>query len=547
MIYLFTMAVVMALTMAVIPFTAYMAPRLGLLDQPSERKVHSAPMPRVGGIAIVPCALFGVLMLAPQDKVILSYLLGAFVLFVFGLWDDRREIGHYFKFTGQFIAALLVVIYGDVYVTNFPFFEPGLIPDFAAKSFTVIALVGMINAINHSDGLDGLASGEVLISLSAMAFLAYQAGGGDEVLIIALAAVGAIIGFLRYNTHPAKIFMGDTGSQFLGYTVGFLAILLTQRVDRSMSPAVALLLLGLPIVDILVVLKKRIREGRNWFKASKNHIHHRLLTLGFLHEESVIVIYSVQILCVTTGVLFCYQSDWVIIAIYLAITSMLFMYLRWAEAHGWNFDGTRSNIKNMGFIARLSKERIMIIIPRKLLVLSITLFLIGNSISISHVPHDFALLAAIVLSLAMLESILPRALDRKISRVTIYCTIAFVEFLSVQQQQTWIPGGIYLNSLSTLIVALAILIAMNSSPRRRAQEFNMTTTDYLLIFVLMASLFIINEMGLENDFISVLIPVLVLCYASELLITEERRSHRFLLRWSAMITLAVLCVRGFMY
>jgi UDP-GlcNAc:undecaprenyl-phosphate GlcNAc-1-phosphate transferase len=177
----------------------------------------------------------------------------------------------------------------------------------------VIAMVGMINAINHSDGLDGLASGEVLISLSAMAFLAYQVGGGNEVLIIALAALGAIIGFLRYNTHPAKIFMGDTGSQFLGFTVGFLAILLTQRIDCSMSPAVALLLLGLPVVDILVVLKKRIREGRNWFKASKNHIHHRLLSLGFLHEEAVIVIYSAQILCVTTGVLFCYRSDWLLL------------------------------------------------------------------------------------------------------------------------------------------------------------------------------------------------------------------------------------------
>ena len=143
------------------------------------------------------------------------------------------------------------------------------------------------------------------------------------------------MGFLRYNTHPAIVFMGDGGSQFIGYTLAFLVVLLTQRIDQSLSPAVVLPLLGLPVIDIIVVLKKRAMQGSNLFRATKNHVHHRLLELGFVHQESVVIIYTVQTLFITGGVLLRHENDWIIILFYLFVCSVLFISLNIAEKSGW--------------------------------------------------------------------------------------------------------------------------------------------------------------------------------------------------------------------
>jgi UDP-GlcNAc:undecaprenyl-phosphate GlcNAc-1-phosphate transferase len=245
---LLTLVAAMIISMVLIPIMVRVAPRLGLIDRPNARKVHATPIPRVGGIGIVLGGLTVIVFLLPPDRLVHAYLLGALVLFVFGVWDDICEIGHYAKFLGQLIAALIVVLYGNLYVVSFPFVSGGEIAATFGVPFTLFALLGMINAINHSDGLDGLAGGESLFSLGAIALLAILAehAGSDGVVVftIAVAVIGGLLGFLRYNTHPARVFMGDSGSQFLGYTLGCLAILLTQRVDPKLSPTVVLLLLG---------------------------------------------------------------------------------------------------------------------------------------------------------------------------------------------------------------------------------------------------------------------------------------------------------------
>ena len=205
------------------------------------------------------------------------------------------------------------------------------------KPFTVFALVGAINAVNHSDGLDGLAAGECMLSLIALATLGFLAGS-TLVMGLALAAVGGLLGFLRYNSHPARVFMGDSGSQVLGFTVAFLTIYLTQVADTALSAALPLLLLGVPIADILAVLYQRIAGGMNWFKASRNHVHHRLLDLGFRHYETVIIIYSIQASLVVSAVLLRYQSDSTIAAVYLLVAAALFAVLTLAERSGWRHD-----------------------------------------------------------------------------------------------------------------------------------------------------------------------------------------------------------------
>ena len=279
----------LAISMVLIPVMVRLAPRLGMIDKPDPRKVHAVPIPRVGGVGIVLGALLPIALLLPLDQSLIAYVFGALVLFGFGVLDDCRELGHYVKFIGQIIAVIAVVYFGDVYVTQLPFMGGEAISETAGRLFTVFAMVGLINAINHSDGLDGLAGGESLLSLAGIAYLSYLAGG-MTVTLIALATIGGLFGFMRFNTHPARIFMGDGGSQFLGFTLGFLAVLLTQDVNPVLSPALPALLLGLPIADIIADFIQRIYHKMNWFRATRNHIHHRLLDLGFHHYESVVVV-----------------------------------------------------------------------------------------------------------------------------------------------------------------------------------------------------------------------------------------------------------------
>ena len=251
--YLLTMIVATSISLAVIPVMVRLAPKLGMMDKPHPRKVHLKPVPRVGGWGIVLGAVLPFIIFTPLDSTVLYYFFGILVLFLFGTWDDRKEVGHYVKFFGQFIAVIPVVVFGELYVTSLPFLGIDALTPWLGIPFTIFAMVGVINALNHSDGLDGLAGGESLLSLVAITFLSYLAGA-EFATVIAVATIGGVLGFLRYNTHPASVFMGDGGSQFLGFTLGFLVILLTQKIDPSLSPSVVLLLLGLPIVDILVVL-----------------------------------------------------------------------------------------------------------------------------------------------------------------------------------------------------------------------------------------------------------------------------------------------------
>ncbi|MES0328549.1 MAG: MraY family glycosyltransferase, partial [Gammaproteobacteria bacterium] len=188
-IYLIIAFMAMAICMAIIPLMMKYASVMGMIDQPDPRKVHSFPIPRVGGVGIVIGALVPLLIWLPFDNLILSFLTGSFVLFSFGIWDDVKELDHYVKFVGQFIAAGVVVYYGDLYVSHFPFMGLNLLPEWIGRPFTVIAMVGMMNAINHSDGLDGLAGGESLLSLAAITYLAFLYDS-SVIVIIAAATIG---------------------------------------------------------------------------------------------------------------------------------------------------------------------------------------------------------------------------------------------------------------------------------------------------------------------------------------------------------------------
>lgn len=326
----------MSVTMALIPPLMQLAGRLQVLDAPSERKVHATPIPRVGGIAMAAGVLLGLLLLREFSQPMPAFLCGLIVLLIFGVLDDRFELSAGSKFVGQIIAALIVMTWGGVTIDSITLTERHALAELVAYPLTFFFLLGVTNAINLSDGLDGLAGGTTFLSLCALALLAL-ACGNPFVTSVAIVSIGAIFGFLRFNTHPARIFMGDGGSQLLGYSAAVLAIEITQNPQSVFSTALPLLLLGIPIIDTLMVMTQRVLAGRSPFSADRNHIHHRLLSFGFDHHEAVVAIYVLQGLLFIAAWFLRFESDLTILALFLVSAASVVSAIHLAQQRGWRW------------------------------------------------------------------------------------------------------------------------------------------------------------------------------------------------------------------
>lgn len=539
MIYIFALIAAMAISMAVIPVMARVAPRLGMIDRPDTRKVHAKPIPRAGGIGIVFGALVPVALWLPGNELSASYLFGAVTLLIFGVWDDIRELGHYAKFVGQLIAVIPVVYFGDLYVTHLPFLDMYEIPDTAGRLFTVFALIGMINAINHSDGLDGLAGGMSLLSLSCLAYLAYLMDG-NLIILIALATIGGVFGFLRYNTHPARVFMGDGGSQFLGFTLGFLAVYLIENVNPALSPALPALILGLPIVDILAVFAQRIYHGMNWFRASKNHIHHRLLQLGFDHYESVVIIYTAQIVLVVSAILFPYESDLLILSVYLGVCAAVFGFLVTAERAHWRAHKSSHASGLAKVIQAVRKHKLFQTLPLNVVTVAIPLLLVAVSILSENIPRDISTASAILASILLLAMVFRRSPDSMIIQTISYVAAAFVVYLETKYIGSITPLAetVEFSYFAMLAVAIGIVVRYGQKT-----DFKTSPTDYLVIFIVLIAAFLLHKLPEKAYLSSMVIKFVIIFYGCELIFTHVK-NKQYVINTPVLLSLAVIAVKG---
>jgi UDP-GlcNAc:undecaprenyl-phosphate GlcNAc-1-phosphate transferase len=260
------------------------------MDSPGRRKVHDAPVPLVGGIGIMAAFCFSFAIFTPTSH-LMGFLAGLLLLSAAGLADDMLDVSSRFKFAAQIAASLLMIYASDTVISSFgnllylgPI-ETGRL----AAPLTVFCTVGVINAINMADGLDGLAGGQTLIGLVAFSFLA-RLNGQPELFLLSLALAGAVVGFLKYNWHPASLFMGDAGSLPLGFSLAYLSVATTQTGAGHVSPVIPLLILALPITDCIVVMLKRISKRRGPFYPDRTHLHHILLKFGMDKKAAVVVI-----------------------------------------------------------------------------------------------------------------------------------------------------------------------------------------------------------------------------------------------------------------
>ncbi len=532
--------VALAVSMALVPAMIRLAPHIGMIDTPDARKVHVMPIPRAGGIGIVLGALLPMVIWLPFSDTMTSYYLGALILLILGTWDDIAQLGHYVKSLGQFAAALLVVYYGGIYVESFPFMDMEPLSPAIGKPFTVIALVGMINAINHSDGLDGLAGGESLMSLAGILFLAALCNGFDTMVMV-VAVMGGVFGFLRFNSHPARVFMGDGGSQFLGFSLGVLAVLLTQRDNPALSPMLPLLVLGLPIADILVVFWKRARAGGNWFRATRNHVHHRLLELGFHHYESVTVIYSIQAALVFAAVLLPYAADGILLALYLGVCVLLFQLLRRGERSGWRAHAANDPGMVARFLNRCRQTPAAECLPNQLVAAAVSLFMLVAAFVVQRVPGDLALIAAVLAGALLLRLVLGFRVWFLLLRLLLFMAIALMVFLFSSYPPAGWLGQAPVHYVFFGIFGLAMIVAVRMAGEDR---FRVTPLDFLVVLIVLA-LALMPEHLLDSGVVGVAVQAIMLFYGAELAM-RQMKSRWNIFTGSMLVGLVIVAVRGLM-
>ncbi len=513
--------VAISLTMILIPLLIQVAPEIGMLDQPGERKVHHHAIPRVGGIAIFIGCISPLLLWMPGSRLLTVILIAVTVLFLFGVWDDRSDIDYRLKFFGQVTAASIVVIWGGITIYNFPLMFGVELPLYLANGVTIILLVGITNAVNMSDGLDGLAGGVSLLAIGCMVVIASMAGD-MFVFMFGIAVLGAILGFLRFNTYPAQVFMGDAGSQFLGFSAGVLAILASQQSNTAISPMVPLLVLGLPVLDTALVMIKRVSAGRSPFSPDRSHIHHRFLDIGFSHREAVYIIYMLQIMLVLLAFKLRYATDILILVAY----ALFCILLAWLLSTRHNSEGDSAGADWVIMVKRvLAKigagsdlDGYRIVVFQLLRYLLSTILLVG-ALYIGEISADFSVLIPVMLGLMLVPLVKYTQVTGVVARFCLYVTLAFIIYsmeLDLHAGE-WFGIGFHVVVVMVAIsVAFAIRLAGGGGV-----EFS--ALDFLLLIVALITSFFFKSGELAGVAGYVVIEVMVLFYAVNILFNRKRR------------------------
>lgn len=287
---------VMVVTALFFPLVKWIAKHVEALDYPNERKVHKKPMPLLGGLMMFFGFLFGYMFFAPQNTQMLAILIAGFIVILTGMIDDIKPLKARQKMIGQVIAAIIVTFYGDILLNDITFF--GFYFDFGwlAYPLTIIFIVALMNCINFIDGLDGLSCGISTIffaTIGVIAFIMHNIGSLEITLTFIM--LGACLGFLIFNFNPAKIFMGETGSMFLGFMISVVCLMGFKAVTLT-SLVVPMLILAIPILDTLFAIIRRIIHKKPIYIADKQHLHHQLLNKKFSQRTTVLIIYAVSIL-----------------------------------------------------------------------------------------------------------------------------------------------------------------------------------------------------------------------------------------------------------
>lgn len=289
-----------ALFMPIIKRTAI---HINALDIPNKRKVHKVPIPRLGGLGIYAGFLLGYMLFGYESIQMNSILIGSFIIIMIGIIDDINSVPAKYKFIGQLIAASIVTFYGQITLNDISAF--GIYINFGNLNqiITTIFIVAIMNCVNFIDGLDGLAGGIAAIYFLMIGIIAIIFNSTGLDMILSFIMLGATLGFLIHNFYPASIFMGDSGSLFLGYIISIISLLGYKNVTFT-SLIVPIFLLAIPIMDTLFAIIRRLLKHESITMPDKSHLHHQLLKLNFSIKKAVLIIYFVDILFAIASIIY---------------------------------------------------------------------------------------------------------------------------------------------------------------------------------------------------------------------------------------------------
>ena len=314
-------------TAFIIPLIKKIAVYIGAVAKPNDRSVHKVEMPQLGGLAIFLGFILGYMLFSKQTIEMNSILIGSFLIIITGIIDDIRPIKARYKCTAQLVAASVVVFYGGILLKDVSAF--GYYMDFGILAYpvTLFFIVAMINAINLIDGLDGLAAGIssiFFLTIGIIAFIMNNIGGLD--IVLSFIMLGSTLGFLLHNFHPAKIFMGDTGSMFLGFIIAVIALLGFKNVTLT-SFIVPILILAVPILDTLFAILRRLINKQPIAQADKQHLHHQLLKMNFSHTATVLIIYYIDALFAFASIVYVVKDAKLGMFLYIILLAIVLWFV----------------------------------------------------------------------------------------------------------------------------------------------------------------------------------------------------------------------------
>ena len=345
-----------AVSISITPLIKKIAIKMGAVDQPDTRKVHLDIMPRMGGLAIFIGSFAGFLFLMPQSIYMKEVIAGALVILVIGLLDDRYSLSPKYKLIGQTLAAITVISSG-LLIDKVTLPMVGVIYlDWFSYPVTLLWIVGITNAINLIDGLDGLAAGVTSIALGSILIMAIA---DSQIVVIALCTIliGSSLGFLYHNFFPAKIFMGDTGALFLGYSIAIISMMGLFKNVTIFSFIIPIIVLAIPIFDTLFAILRRALNKQKLAQPDKHHLHYCLLGIGFSHRTTVLILYAVSACFGAAAILFSNATLWASIIIVFVLLILIQFSAELVGLIGENHKPLISAIKKLTEVRRPQKDQ----------------------------------------------------------------------------------------------------------------------------------------------------------------------------------------------
>ena len=293
----------------IIPFVKKIAIHINALDIPNERKVHTTPIPRLGGLGIFIGFLIGYMIFGKSTVQMNSILIGSFIIVLTGMIDDIKPISAKAKLLGQIFASCVIVFYGNILLNNVTVLGLDINFGILAYPITILFIVACTNIINLIDGLDGLAGGiSSIFYISTIVICFFQSRFSELELVLSLIMLGSTLGFLIHNFHPAKIFAGDSGALFMGFTIAVIS-LLGFKTTAITSVFIPLMILAVPILDTLFAIIRRLLKHQKISTPDKQHLHHQLLKMKFSHRNTVLIIYAINILFAVASILYTLKDN----------------------------------------------------------------------------------------------------------------------------------------------------------------------------------------------------------------------------------------------